>query len=188
MLFLASVAACGAAAAQPLPELRTEPVPAGSVFFVRNTAAQPVSAILIELVNYPGSSFTLLQDECAGELIAPGAEKRIPVTNMTVGAVPDYVKLQAAIFADGSTAGTPAKVARILESRRSRLAGTRELIARIEKGASPADLKQWADSLPAARRSDIVATTAWLEAHSPDETLTKLRATERLILTSKPPL
>jgi len=34
-----------------------------------------------------------------------GGEKRIQVENMTVGAVPDYVKMQAAIYADGSTAG-----------------------------------------------------------------------------------
>ena len=114
--------AVGGAQAQALPELRTEPTTGGSIFYVKNVASQPVTAFLIELVNYPGSYYSLWQDEAAHELIAPGAEKRIPVNNMTVGAVPDYVKLQAAVFADGSTAGIPEKVTQIVERRRYILA------------------------------------------------------------------
>src|SRR5450755_3441969 len=123
----------GIAAGQPPPELRTEPVTGGSIFYVKNTGSQPVTAYLIELVNYPGSYYSLWQDELAGELIAPGTEKRIPVANMTVGAVPDYVKLQAALFADGSSAGVPERIAQMVERRRFILGTVRELIARLEK-------------------------------------------------------
>ncbi len=190
-------------AAQPLPELRTGPITGGSVFRVKNTGTQPVTAFLIELVNYPGSYYSLWQDEGGGEIIAPGAEKRIQVTNMTVGAVPDYVKLQAALFADGSSAGVPEKVTQTVERRRSVLATTRELIARIEKGATASDLKQWAESLRAARRADPTAQTtinqaaahgtisdaaAWLENHSAAETIARLRAAERTLAASKPTL
>jgi hypothetical protein len=92
-----------AAAQSALPGLRLEAVDTESLLFVKNRAAQPMTAFLIELVDYPGSSFTHLHDDLA-EAVAPGAEKRIPVSNMLPGAVPDCVKLQAAIFADGSTA------------------------------------------------------------------------------------
>src|SRR6266498_4835408 len=87
--------AVGISAAQPLPDLRTEAAAGGSVFHVRNTAQQPLTAFLIELVDYPGSSYWVFQDDLAAPA-APGAEQHIPVSNMTVGAVPDYVKLTAA--------------------------------------------------------------------------------------------
>jgi hypothetical protein len=194
--------ALGAAAAQPLPELRTEPTTGGSIFYVKNVGSQPVTAFLIELVNYPGSYYSLWQDEAASDLIAPGAEKRIPVSNMTVGAVPDYVKLQAALFADGSTAGIPEKIAQMVERRRYTLGTVRELISRLEKAKAAsapkaaliAEWKQWGDSLqPAARANRTAHTTInhtaargiiadavnWLDSHSPDETLARLRAAER---------
>jgi hypothetical protein len=106
-----------AAAAAQLPDLRIEPTAGGSIFYVKNSSTQPLTGWLIELVDYPGSSFSLWQDDPAVPL-APGAEKRIPVTNMTVGAVPDYVKIQAAVYADGSTAGVPEKVTSLIERRR----------------------------------------------------------------------
>ena len=59
--------------------------------------------------------------------IAAAAELRKPITNMTVGAAPEYVKMQAAVFADGSTAGAPEKVSAILERRKSQPYGEREL-------------------------------------------------------------
>jgi len=197
----------GIAAAQPLPVLRIEPVTGGSIFYVKNGASQPVTAFLIELVNYPGSYYALWQDEAAASLIAPGAEKRIPVTNMTVGAVPDYVKLQAALFADGSSAGTPEKVTQLVERRRTILGTTRELISRIEKApakaALTADLKQWADSLQPARRANPAAqatinqnaarstindAVTWLDSHRPEDTIAHLRAIERALAASKPAL
>jgi hypothetical protein len=200
-----------AAAAQPLPELRIEPVTGGSIFYVKNVGSQPVTAFLIELLNYPGSYYSMWQDDAASDLVAPGVEKRIPVNNMTVGAVPDYVKLQAALFADGSSAGIPEKITQIVERRRFVLGTIREAIARVEKAQAAstpkatliAEFKQWADSLrPAARASRTAQTTinqtaatgvvsdaiAWLDAHSFEETLAKLRVGERSLAASKPVL
>lgn len=187
------------ATAAQLPELRTEPIGGGSVFFVKNTSSVPLTAYLIELVGYPGSAYSLWQDEISTKPIAPGGEKRIQVTNMTAGAVPDYMKLTAAIFADGSTAGVPEKVAQFVERRRFVLETTRELIRRIEKGATKAGLTQWADSLQpvgkvksnsqpainqAAARSLVSETAANLDAHS----LERLRASEKALAASKPAL
>lgn len=203
--------ALAAAVAQPLPELRTEATNGGSIFYIKNVASQPVTAFLIELVNYPGSYYSLWRDELASELIAPGAEKRIPVTNMTVGAVPDYVKLQAALFADGSSAGVPEKIAQMVERRRFTLGTIRDLISRLEKAQAAstpkadviADWKQWGDSfLPRGRanpmsqatinqnaaRGIIADAITWLNSHSPDETFAKLRDGERSLADSKPAL
>jgi hypothetical protein len=202
------LAAAAIAAEAPLPVLRIEPTTGGSVFFVRNASAQPLTAYLIELVNYPGSSYSLWVEEIAGQPLAPGAEKRIPVTNMTVGAVPDYVKLQAALFADGSSSGVPEKITQLTERRRFLLATTRELIARLEKPGADnavmiADLKQWSESLqPAgkpkresqisinqsAARGLIAETVAALGKSSIEDTLTHLRASERALAASKPAL
>ena len=202
------LAVAAIAAEAPLPVLRIEPATGGSVFFVKNTSAQPLTAYLIELVNYPGSSYSLWVEEITGQPLAPGAEKRIPVTNMTVGAVPDYVKLQAALFADGSSSGVPEKITQLTERRRFLLATTRELITRLERpgAASPAliaDLKQWSESLqPAgkpkresqisinqsAARGLIAETVAALGKSSVSEALTHLRASERALTASKPVL
>jgi hypothetical protein len=95
------------------------------------------------------------------------------------------------------------------ERRRFTLGTIRELIARLEKAASMpkaaliTDLKQWGDSLlprgkanpmsqatinQNAARSIIADAVAWLDSHSPDETLAKLRAGERSLASSKPAL
>jgi len=191
------------ATAAQLPELRTEPIGGGTVFFVKNTSSEPLTGYLIELVDYPGSSYSLWQDEITTEPVAPGAEKRIQVANMTAGAVPDYMHLTAAIYADGSTAGTPDKVTQFIERRKAVLVTTRELIARLQKGATASDLKQWADSLQpvgkvkpnsqpvinqAAARSLVSETAAKLSSHSVDETLAGLRASEKALASSKPAL
>jgi hypothetical protein len=184
------------ATAAQLPELRTEPIGGGSVFFVKNTSPVPLTGYLIELVEYPGSSYSLWQDEISGAPIPPGDEKRIQVTNMTAGAVPDYMKLTAAIFADGSSAGAPEKVSQFIQRRRFVLETTRELIRRLEKGATKAERMQWADSLQpvgkvrpnaqpvinqAAARSLIVATAETMDVAT-------LRASEKALASSKPPL
>jgi hypothetical protein len=198
-----------AALQAPLPGLRVEAIDAGSVLHVKNPSTQPLTAFVIELVDYPGSSFSLWQDEVESEPIPPGGEKRTRTTNMTIGAAPEYVKLQAALYADGTSAGIPEKVAQFIESRRARLETTRELIRRIEKAQSAgapaasvaADLKTWADSTrpanprkapawmgqlgPAAR---ISRTAAELEKQSIAETLARLRASERALAASKPAL
>jgi hypothetical protein len=191
------------AAAAELPSLRTEPIGGGSVFFVKNTSSQPLTAFLIELVGYPGSSYSLWQDEITAEPLAPGVEKRIQITNMTAGAVPDYMKIQAAIYADGSTAGVPEKVAQFIERRKAVLETTRELIRRMEKGATAGDLKQWADSLQpvgkvkansqpvinqSASRGLIMDAETYLNANGAEATLKHLRASEKSLVSSKPAL
>ena len=199
-----------AAAQTPSPELRTEPTGGGSIFHVRNVSSQPLTAFLIELVDYPGSSYTYLEDDVTSGGIPPGDDKRIPVANMTVGAVPDYVKIQAALYADGSSSGADGKVAQIVQRRRFVLQTTRELIARLEKAQSSnlrassaiGELKQWADSMqPAAKgrtsqksvneaaaKTLIAETAAGLEAHPLSEMLTRLQTSERALAASKPAL
>lgn len=204
------VALAAAAAPAPLPELRIEATDGGSIFYVRNVGTQPLTAYLIELVNYPGSSYSLWRDEAAAP-IPPGGEKRIPVTNMTVGAAPEYVKMQAALYGDGTSSGIPEKAAQIVERRRFVLDTTRELIRRLEKAQSAgaakaaliAELTEWSDSLaPAGKvnrnsqaainqsagRALIAETVAALGARSPGETLAGLRASESALAASKPPL
>jgi len=205
------LAVCASGAEPPLPELRTEPTAGGSIFHVRNLAAVPLTGFLIELVDYPGSYYALWQDDIAGTPIPPAAERAIRVANMTVGAVPDYVKLRAAVFADGSSAGIPEKVAQFVERRRFTLETTRELIHRLEsaqaaakdKAAVVADLRQWAESLEpprkgsrtsqtavnqAAAQSLVAGTAAQIEAQSVETALVTLRGNERALAASRPPL
>src|SRR5437773_2212117 len=130
------LAASAATAQAPLPTLRIEPVTGGSIFYIKNTYTQPVTAYLIELVDYPGSSFWLWEDVMTSEAIPAGGERSTPISNMTVGAVPDYVKMQAAIFADGSTAGIPERIELLIGRRRATLVSIRELIGRFEKATS----------------------------------------------------
>jgi hypothetical protein len=186
----------------PLPELRTEPIGGGSIFHVHNVASQPLTGFLIELVHYPGSSYSFWQDDVSHEPVAPGGDERIQTTNMTVGAVPDYVKIQAALYADGTSSGVAEKVAQLIERRRFSLETLKKLIDRLEKAKSAntpkaslvTDLKQWADSLQpagkakrdsqeainqAAARSLIADAAASLDAHSLEETLAGLQTSER---------
>src|SRR5450432_2262082 len=138
----------------PLPELRGEPTAGASIFYIKNNSTQALTAYLIELVDYPGSSYSFWQDETVAEPIPAKGEKRIQVANMTVGAVPDYVKVQVALYAGGTSAGISEKVAQLLDRRRATLDTIRQLIARVEKGqaestpkaALVADLKQWTDT------------------------------------------
>jgi hypothetical protein len=190
------------AAQMPLPELRIEPTAGGSVFYIKNNSPEALSAYLIELVDYPGSSYSLWQDETVAEPIPPHAEKRIQVTNMTVGAVPDYVKMQAALYSSGASAGIPEKIAQLLDRRRAMIETIRQLIARLEKAQAEstpksdvvAALKQWADTLQpqgkanrltpaavnqAAARALIATTAAGLDARSLPEALTVLRTWDR---------
>lgn len=198
--------AMAAAAQPPLPGLRVEPTAGGSIFYVHNGSPQPLTAYLIELVNYPGSSYSLWQDDVANP-VPPGGDKRIQVANMTVGAVPDYVKMQAAIFADGSSAGVPEKAAQIVERRRASLEATRELLRRCEKGpdraAVIAGLKEWDSSIPpatranrnsqaainhAAERAMIAEVIAGLGAHTLEQITADLRDAEKRLASSKPAL
>jgi hypothetical protein len=208
-LFAGAILLVGIAGAadQLLPELLVEPTGGGTFFTIRNVSAQPLTAFLIELVDYPGSSYALWQDDIAAEPIAPGAERRMRVANMTVGAVPGYVKMRAALYADGTSSGIPEKVTQLVERRRYTLQITRELIARLEKAqpkaALAADLKQWAESIPAPTRANrnsqvginqeasralVADIAARIESHSVEETLAALRASEHALAASKPTL
>jgi len=187
------------AAEMPLPELRIEPTGGGSIFYIRNNAPVPLAAYLIELVGYPGSSYSFWQDETVAEPIPPKTEKRIQIANMTVGAVPDYVKMQAAVYTGGASAGIPEKVAQLRERRRAVLDTVRQLIGRIEKAQAEStpkselltSLKQSADAVQpagrgnrnsqaainqAASREVILVTSVKIGMQSPQDTLTALRA------------
>jgi hypothetical protein len=190
------------AAETALPELRIEPTAGGSVFYVKNNSPEPLKAFLIELVDYPGSSYSFWQDETVAEPIPPQGVQRIQVANMTVGAVPDYVKMRAALYAGGASAGVPEKVAQLLDRRRAMLETIRELCVRVEKAQAAgtpksdflASLKQWADTLQpagkgnrnsqaainqAASRGVVLGTAAGLDARSFAESLALLRTWER---------
>lgn len=201
-----------ALAQAPLPGLRVEPATGASVLFVSDAASQPpLTAFLVELVRYPGSYYQLWEDDITSQPIAPGAEKRIQISNMTVGAVPNYVKLNAALYADGTSAGVPEKITQLIERRRALLATTRELIGRLDRAraagmsaaAAEAELKQQADALPALTRSTqnsqpainqsaakmlTAAVAVQLGTHSIEDTLSSLRAAEAALAASKPAL
>jgi len=185
------------AADPPLPGLRVEAVPRGSVLYVRNVYSQPVAAFLVELVDYPGSRFSYSTDEVAGQGIPPGVEKAFPVSSMLVAAVsPEYVKVQAALYADGSACGNPEDIKKILVWRKSRLETTRELIHRIDAAQSNGTtasgivdgLTQWSASLGAVARVVIVQAIGDLEQKSIQDALSELKRVERAIATSKPAL
>jgi hypothetical protein len=192
------------AAEMPLPELRIEPTGGGSIFYIKNTSALPLAAYLIELVGYPGSSYSFWQDETVADAIPPNAEKRMQVSNMTVGAVPDYVKMQAAVYAGGASAGIAEKIVQLRERRRAMLDTVRELIGRIEKAQSEktaksdliAALKQSADAMQssgkgnrnsqaainqAASRDVILVTNVRIGMQSPADALIALRTWERAL-------
>jgi hypothetical protein len=197
------------AAQMPLPELRIEPTAGGSIFYIKNNSSEALSAYLIELVDYPGSSYSLWQDETVAEPIPPHGEKRIQVSNMTVGAVPDYVKMQAALYASGTSAGVPEKIAQLIDRRRVLIETIRQLIGRLEKAQAEgtpestvvAALKQWADTLQpqgkgnrnspaavnqAAARTLIASTAGGLDAHSLPDALTVLRTWDRILTPNTP--
>jgi hypothetical protein len=190
-LAAAALAALAATAQTPLPALRVEAIDSGTVLHVKNSAAQPLTAFLIEMVDYPGSTFTYWFDELPDGL-APGAGRPFQVANQLPGAVPDSVKMQAAIFGDGSTAGVPAKVKQLIDRRRALREVTRELVTRLssaaDKPAAIAALRQAASSAPAASRPTIARALDSLMQGSLEATLAGLRKTESALAASKPPL
>jgi hypothetical protein len=191
-----------AIAQSPLPALRVEATNGGSILIIRNVATQPLTGFLIELLNYPGSYYAFWQDDITSEPIAAGAEQKTQVNNMTIGAVPDYVKLEGALYADGSSSGALDKLALLIERRRFTLQTLRALIERVQKAQENSigndrlivDLKQWSDSMQpggkpkrysqpdinnAAARSLIQSAVKSLGEHSASETLSELRAVEQ---------
>lgn len=208
VLTLATLSATGADT--PLPELKVEAIDAGSVLRVRNTAAQPLDAFLIELVGYPGSYYAMWRDDPANP-VAPGTELRLQIVNMTVGAAPEYVKMQAAVYADGSLAGNQEKAAQIVERRRFVLQMTGELIQRLESSSKAGtskdvligELKQWSESLPPAGRPRrntqpainqtagrelIAGACTKLAAEPLEKVIASLQAARKAIASAKPAL
>jgi hypothetical protein len=207
-----ALSAAFALAESPLPELRVEPAVQSSILFVKNAASQPpLTAFLVELIGYPGSYFQLWEDDVTSGPVEPGVEKRIPISDMTVGAVPNYVKLTAAIYADGTSSGAPEKVTQLLERRKAVLVATRELIAKLDKAriantpatTLAAELKQEADALPKLTRSTQKSQAAinqsavkkakseaavYVGGHSIEEALSALQAAEAKLAASKPAL
>jgi hypothetical protein len=189
------------AADPPLPGLRVEPADHGSVIYIRNVYTQPLAAFLVELVDYPGSSFSQSEDSVAGEGIPPGVEKAYPVTSMLVGAVsPEYMKVQAAVYADGNVSGLPEKIKLLLARRSSRLETARELIRRIKTAQSSGttksgivdNLKQWSGSLESANqalaRLMISRAARDIEQQSIEEAFSNLNRIEQALASSKPAL
>ncbi len=202
---LVSICASTAWAQAPLPGLRVEPATGSSILYVHNPAGQPpLTAFLVELVHYPGSYYQLWEDDITAQPIAADAEKKISISNMTVGAVPNYVKITAALYADGTSSGVPEKITQLIARRKFLLETTKELIDKLDKAhASSSDLKQWADSLPSLTKSTqnsqdainqsaaktlISETAAQLSSQSADETLASLRSAEGALSGSKPAL
>jgi hypothetical protein len=198
-----------AGADQVLPNLRIEPTSGGSIFYVKNISSQPLTGFVIELVDYPGSFYALFEDEILNETLAPDAEKKIPVSNMTVGAVPDYVKIQAAIYADGSAAGVPERVAQLVARRHFLLSAVQDVIQRLDvlkdasKESAAASLRSARDftMLPAgagkmsqisinlaANRVLFTQAADYVEKHTLKESLSKMREWEKILMDSKPPM
>ncbi len=120
---------------------------------------------------------------------------------MLVGAVsPEYVKVQAALYADGASSGNPEKIKLLIAQRSSRLETARELIHRIETAQSSGtstpsivdSLKQWSESLEpikqAIARAMIAHAMRDLEQQSIETAVTNLKRAEQAIASSKPPL
>ena len=207
-LALCLLFATGLAAQAPLPGLRIEPSPSGSIVYVRNSYSQPLTAYLLEMVDYPGSSFSMWQDDVADPIPA-GEERKYAIRSMLVGAAPDYMKIQAALYADGSSAGVPEKAGQLMARRAHVLETAREAIRRIEKAQASgtakasiiADLKQWQESLRPAGKVHIdtqpeinrdaaltlvTDTIRRLDEESIEPALGELRRLERAIASSHP--
>jgi hypothetical protein len=205
------VAVCAFAADAPMPQLRVEAEASGSIFNVKNVYSQPLAGLLIELVDFPSETYAFTRDELGAGAIAAGTEKQIKVANPTPGTAPDHVKVTAAVYADGETAGAPEKVKHILDLRRGRLENTREIIARIEKDqkdgkdkdAIVADLRQWATTIvpppppgmqpitePAktVKRNMIALAASNIGKLSIEAELATLKKTESELAASKPSL
>jgi hypothetical protein len=180
----------------PCPEVTAEPIEGGSLIRVRHNEKQSLTAFVVEIVDYPGNHFVFMEDELFHGSIAAGKEKRVVVTTLMPGTVPDYLKTTAAIYEDGASCGAADKVKMILDARRKHLKFTRELISRIEKGLSAGDsiedlatqLAKWARSTSATSGAVITHAVNELKSRSPDEVLGALRLVDRILAGSKPAL
>lgn len=193
-LILAGVVAATADA--PCPEVKAEPVENGSLIRLQHNEKQPLTAFLIEVVDYPGNRFVYMKDELFGQAVAAGNERRIVVSNLMPGTVPDYLKVTAAVYADGSTCGTAEKVRVIVDARRQNRQLNHEIISRIRKARSAgnstesltAELADWARSASPASGAVITHVVEQLKRRSIDDVLTALETVGQVLAASKPRL
>jgi hypothetical protein len=171
-----------------LPEIRIEPKVGGSVIYIRNPTTQPLTAICLAVTERP-----FWEDEIR-EPIPPNGEKRIEFDH------PGTVTVQAAIYADGTTAGDKTLVGPLLEIRRLTLTKARDLIKALQKAQQlntpkatvVGDLKIQADTLrtqPSAEpaRDLILRTINQLNGtKSYSDVLLDLLKEESNIATSRP--
>jgi hypothetical protein len=171
-----------------LPEIRIEPKVGGWVVYIRNPTAQPLTAVCLAAVEHP-----FWEDEIR-EPIPPNGEKRIEFDH------PGAVTVQAAIYADGTTAGDTKIVGQFLETRRFTLNTARDLVKTLQKAQKlntpkatvAGDLKIQADTLRLqpigeASRDLILRTISQLEGtKSYSDVLLDLLKEESNIATSRP--
>lgn len=196
MRVLPLLAVAFASAAAPCPEVKAEPAPEGSRIHIQNTAAHPITAFVIEIVDYPGNQFAYRKDELFGAAIAPASERIITVGTLMPGTVPDYLKMTGAVFANGDICGDSQKVKPILDLRRENLKLSRDLISRVEKAkaAQQAPDKLAAELVESARSAKegpsgvINHIASFLKRGSYDDVLAALRTTEQILAASKPVL
>jgi hypothetical protein len=178
------------------PEVKAEPVENGSLIYLRHNEAQPLTGFLIEIVDYPGNRFVYMKDELFGASLAAGEERRIVVNSLMPGTVTDYLKVTAAVYADGATCGKAEKVKLIIDARRQQRELNREIISRIRKAVSAGDsteslttgLTGWALSTSTVSSAVIARVVEQLKRTSTGKVLGALDMVEQTLAASKPPL
>lgn len=181
-------------ATTPCPEVKAEPVDDGSLIRIRHNQPHPLTAFLLEIVDYPGNRFSHMQDDLFRPTTAAGEEGRIVVASLMPGTVPDYLKVTAAIYANGDTCGPADKVKLIIDARRQNLQLNRELISSIEKARDArksaqeiaAELTERARSESPAFSGVMTHVAEELKRRSVDEVLGVLRIVEQTLAASKP--
>jgi hypothetical protein len=182
--------------AAPCPEVNAEPFKDGSLIRIRHDQPQVLTAFLIEIVDYPGNRFAHLEDELFRDSIPAGKERRLVVSSLMPGTVPDYLKVTAAIYGDGTVCGTLEKVKLILDARRENLQQTREIIGRIQKAQTSqgstasltAELRARAQSASPSVKGVFSHVADQLDRVSLHEVLRSLRVVEQTLAASKPSL
>ncbi len=181
------------AADVPLPTVSAEPAgDSGSVIRVRNTGSAALTAFVVEMVDYPGNRFGMAQDLIWEKPVPPGETAEYKTGAMMPGSAPEYLKARAAVYADGSTAGLPEKVAMLLDVRRRTLRGIRAVLARmgdrVDAVLLRADLRSWKDTVDGDTGLVAGIVIEQLKQASASEVRDDLREREKFLSGSKPAL
>ena len=176
-------------AIQPqMPEIRIEPTETGSVVHIHNPTTQALTAVCLATADHP-----LWEDEIR-EPIPPGGEKSVVFSH------PGPVKVQAALYADGTSWGDAGLVGQLVELRRFELTTARDLIKTLQKAQQMntpkatvvGDLKVQADALKVQPNEEsaedlILRTIGQLNGtKSYSDVLVDLLKEESNIATSRP--